>query len=167
MGKKIKIKKSNVDNEKEKVEIEEPKVEEAKEEKTENEPANKKLVKRKNRSGEYPVLEPDWYKGEIVDANLEEYPSDYNKSGMREVIEIDISIIAEDGTEVIVKRFDNLNYHDMSNLSDTLRELNIDKPDVEGYLDLNEFIGKKLEVRVGNKNKNGRTYNTVEAIKGL
>jgi len=126
-----------------------------------------KLIKRKNRSSGYSILEPDWYKGEIVDANLKEYPTDYNKSGMREVIEIDISIIAEDGTEVIVKRFDNLNYHEMSNLSDTLRELDIDKPDVEGYLDLNEFISKKLEVRVGNKNKNGRTYNTVEAIKGL
>lgn len=126
-----------------------------------------KLIKRKNKSNKYPVLTPGWYDGKIVDARLEEYPSDYNKSGMREVIVIDILIVTEDGTEVIVKRFDNLNFHNMSNLSATLRELGIDKPGVDEYLDLSEFIGKELEVRIGNKDKNGNIYNTVESIKGM
>jgi hypothetical protein len=126
-----------------------------------------KLIKRKNRSNKYPVLTPGWYEGEVVDAILEEYPSDYNKSGMREVIVIDILIVTEEGTEVIVKRFDNLNFHEISNLSATLRELGIDKPGFDEYLDLTEFIGKKIEVRVGNKDKNRRTYNTVESIKKL
>jgi hypothetical protein len=126
-----------------------------------------KLIKRRNRSKKYPVLTPGWYDGEIVEAKLEEYPSDYNKSGMREVIVIDILIVTEEGTEVIVKRFDNLNFHEMSNLSATLRELGIEKPGVEEYLDLTKFVDKKIEVRVGNKQKQGRTYNTVESIKGL
>jgi hypothetical protein len=86
---------------------------------------------------------------------------------MREVIVIDILIVTEEGTEVIVKRFDNLNFHEISNLSATLRELGIDKPGFDEYLDLTEFIGKKIEVRVGNKDKNRRTYNTVESIKKL
>jgi ASC-1-like (ASCH) protein len=55
----------------------------------------------------------------------------------------------------------------MSNLSATLRELGIEKPGVEEYLDLTKFVDKKIEVRVGNKQKQGRTYNTVESIKGL
>jgi len=126
-----------------------------------------KLIKRRNRSKKYPVLTPGWYDGEIVEAKLEEYPSDYNKSGMREVIVIDILIVTEEGTEVIVKRFDNLNFHEMSNLSATLRELGIEKPGVDEYLDLTKFVDKKIEVRVGNRQKQGRTYNTVETIKGL
>jgi hypothetical protein len=134
--------------------------------KSEENKSDDKLIKRRNRSKKYPVLTPGWYDGEIVEAKLEEYPSDYNKSGMREVIVIDILIVTEEGTEVIAKRFDNLNFHEISNLSETLRELDIDKPGVDEFLDLNEFIGRKLEVRVGNKDKNGRTFNTVEAIKG-
>jgi hypothetical protein len=135
--------------------------------KSEESKSDDKLIKRRNRSKKYPVLTPDWYDGEIVEAKLEEYPSDYNKSGMREVIVIDILIVTEEGTEVIVKRFDNLNFHEMSNLSATLRELGIEKPGVEEYLDLTKFVDKKIEVRVGNKQKQGRTYNTVESIKGL
>jgi hypothetical protein len=134
--------------------------------KSEENKSDDKLIKRRNRSKKYPVLTPGWYDGEIVEAKLEEYPSDYNKSGMREVIVIDILIVTEEGTEVIAKRFDNLNFQKISNLSETLRELDIDKPGVDEFLDLNEFIGRKLEVRVGNKDKNGRTFNTVEAIKG-
>ena len=166
MDKKIRIKNSDVNKEKEEVGIKERKEEEPKEE-TENEVDNKKLVKRRNRSGEYPVLEPGWYNGEIVDSNLKEYPSDYNKSGMREVIETDISVSVDDGTEVIVKHFCNKNFHDMSNLSAFLRELRIEKPGMDEVLDLNKFVGIELEVRIGNQDKKGRTYNTVEAKKGM
>ncbi|SDC91931.1 MULTISPECIES: hypothetical protein [Halanaerobium] len=135
--------------------------------KSEESKNNDKLIKRKKRSNKYPVLSPGWYEGEIVDARLEEYPSDYNKSGMREVIVIDISVLDDDGTEVIAKLFNNLNFHNMSNLSATLRELGIEKPGVDEYLDLTKFVDKKIEVRVGNRQKQGRTYNTVETIKGL
>jgi len=162
MQKKLKIKKKNVGKDKEETGVEEPKEDIKKE--ADN---NKKLVKRKNRSKNYPVLDPGWYNGEIVDANLKEFASDYNKSGLREVVVIDISVIADDGTEVVVKRFDNLNFHNMSNLSATLRELCIDKPGVDEYLDLSKFIGEELEVRIGNKDKNGNIYNTVESIKGM
>lgn len=135
--------------------------------KSEESKNNDKLIKRKKRNNKYPVLNPGWYDGKIVDAKLEEYPSDYNKSGMREVVVIDISIQDDDGTEVIARRFDNLNFHEMSNLSATLRELGIEKPGVDEYLDLTKFVDKKIEVRVGNRQKKGRTYNTVETIKGL
>ena len=162
MKKILKIKKKNDDKDKEETGIEEPK------EETKNEADNnKKLVKRKNRSKDFPVLDPGWYNGEIVDATLKEFPSDYNKSGLREVVVIDISVIADDGTEVMVKKFDNFNFHKMSNLSATLRELGIEKPGVDEYLDLSEFIGEELEVRIGNKDKNGNIYNTVESIKGM
>ncbi len=130
-----------------------------------NSSGSKKIRRPAGKS--FQIFSPGWYKGEIIDSNLKEYPDGSKPSGVRETIVTDIEVRDSLGSKTVVKKFDNHSYHPKSYLSKTLQELGIEPPGPGEILDLEDFIGKKVEVRLGKTEKGGKVFNNVESLKGL